>query len=189
MHQNFFSYQPRFKLIFSGNHKPEIRNLDAAMKRRINLVPFTCVPKVVDQQLPEKLKAEYPQILQWMIEGCRQWQEVGLNPPEKVRVATEEYFTEEDRVGQWINENCCLDPLVETPLVELYDDFDSWAQLNGFKPGDSRRLSNGLANRGFEGIRTKDKQRRKQFVGIRLLNETEKASNEFNRADSGAFGG
>ena len=73
--------------------------------------------------------------------------------------------------------------------MELYDDFDSWAQLNGFKPGDSRRLSNGLANRGFEGGRTKDKHRRKQFMGIRLLNETEKASNEFNRADSGAFGG
>jgi len=73
--------------------------------------------------------------------------------------------------------------------VELYDDFDSWAQLNGFKPGDSRRLSNGLSNRGFEGSRTKDIHRRKQFMGIRLLNETEKASNEFNRADSGAFGG
>jgi len=189
MRQDFFTFNPQFKLVFSGNHKPTISNLDAAMRRRLDLVPFTCVPKVVDQQLPEKLKAEYPQIFQWMIEGCMKWMEDGLNPPERVRDATEEYFEEEDRVGQWINENCRLDPLVETELLELYDDFDDWAQLNGFKPGDSRRLSNGLSNRGFEGTRTKDKQRRKQFMGIRLLNKTEKASNEFNRADSGAYGG
>ena len=178
MHQNFFSYQPRFKLIFSGNHKPTISNLDAAMKRRINLVPFTCVPKVVDQQLPEKLKAEYPQILQWMIEGCRQWQEVGLNPPEKVRVATEEYFTEEDTLGRWINDNCRHDPLVKTETRELYGDFASWADFMGIRPGDEKKFVRGLVNRGYDR-RKHPRSRRSMIEGLRLLLDSEKASDDF----------
>ena len=29
----------------------------------------------------EKLKAEWPGILAWMIEGCLEWQKEGLRPP------------------------------------------------------------------------------------------------------------
>ncbi|MDP7629997.1 MAG: phage/plasmid primase, P4 family [SAR324 cluster bacterium] len=178
MHKNFFTFNPQFKLVFSGNHKPTISNLDAAMKRRLNLVPFTCVPKVVDQQLPEKLKAEYPQILQWMIEGCRQWQEVGLNPPEKVRVATEEYFTEEDTLGRWINDNCRHDPLVKTETRELYGDFASWADLMGIRPGDEKKFVRGLVNRGYDR-RKHPRSRRSMIEGLRLLLDSEKASDDF----------
>ena len=180
MNQNFFTFKPQFKLVFSGNHKPEIANLDAAMKRRLNLIPFTCVPKVVDQQLPEKLKAEYPQILQWMIEGCAKWQEAGLNPPERVMVATEEYFEEEDTIGRWIEDNCRLDPQVKTELQTLYADFDTWAQLIGIRPGSDKKFMRGLVNQGFD--RSKHPQtRRSMFEGLRLLTDTEKATNEFSR--------
>ena len=34
-----------------------------------------------DPELSEKLKAEWPGILQWMIEGCADWQEFGLALP------------------------------------------------------------------------------------------------------------
>ena len=30
-----------FKLVIAGNHKPSIRNIDEAMKRRLHMVPFT----------------------------------------------------------------------------------------------------------------------------------------------------
>jgi phage/plasmid-associated DNA primase len=32
---------PQFKLVIAGNHKPSIRNVDEAMKRRLHLIPFT----------------------------------------------------------------------------------------------------------------------------------------------------
>lgn len=40
MRENFFEFQPQFKLVFAGNHKPQIRNANEAIRRRLNLIPF-----------------------------------------------------------------------------------------------------------------------------------------------------
>ncbi len=60
MRQDFFSFVPAFKLTIIGNHKPGLRNVDDAARRRFNLVPFTRKPAVPDRQLETKLKAEWP---------------------------------------------------------------------------------------------------------------------------------
>ena len=179
MYQDFFTFTPILKLVFSGNHKPDC-NIDAAMKRRLSLIPFVQTPKKVDPQLSEKLRAEYPQILQWMLAGCQKWLAEGLNPPEKVRQATSEYFEEEDSIGRWIDDHCRRDPLVTTELQMLYSDFSTWAKFNGIRPGSDKRLSRGLVNRGFERIKH-TRTRRSVIEGLRLLNETEKATDEFGR--------
>lgn len=41
MRQDFFTFTPAFKLLIAGNHKPGLRNVDEAMRRRFHLVPFT----------------------------------------------------------------------------------------------------------------------------------------------------
>ena len=72
MRQDFFEFLPQFKLIIAGNHKPGLRSVDEAIRRRFNLIPFTITipPSERDELLPEKLKAELPGILAWMIRGC-----------------------------------------------------------------------------------------------------------------------
>jgi putative DNA primase/helicase len=70
MRQDFFEYDPQFKLTVIGNHRPVLRNVDEAMRRRINMIPFLLKPPLVDRQLEEKLLLEAPGILQWMIDGC-----------------------------------------------------------------------------------------------------------------------
>ena len=40
MRQDFFEYLPQFKLIVAGNHKPGLRSVDEAIKRRFHLIPF-----------------------------------------------------------------------------------------------------------------------------------------------------
>src|SRR6266436_8900843 len=57
---------------FAGNHKPALRTVDEAIRRCIDLIPFTVtIPADKrDKDLSEKLKAEWPGILQWAIEGC-----------------------------------------------------------------------------------------------------------------------
>jgi putative DNA primase/helicase len=81
MHQDFFQYQPQFKLMVAGNHKPSLRSVDEAIKRRMNLIPFTVTipPDKCDLQLTEKLRAERPGILHWMLEGCAAWQRGGVS--------------------------------------------------------------------------------------------------------------
>ena len=57
MRQDFFEYTPQFKPVIVGNHKPAIRNIDEAMKRRMHMIPFTVTipPERRDGRLTEKL--------------------------------------------------------------------------------------------------------------------------------------
>jgi phage/plasmid-associated DNA primase len=52
-----------------------------------------------DPDLPEKLKAEWPAILRWMVNGCTEWQKGGLQPPKAVIDATNLYLDDEDSIG------------------------------------------------------------------------------------------
>jgi len=99
MRQDFFQYNPQFKLFVSGNHKPKLRSVNKAVSRRIKLLPFIfTIPdnkKILN--LAQKLVAEEGAgILAWMIAGCLDYQENGLVSPEVVTKATGEYLAKED---------------------------------------------------------------------------------------------
>jgi putative DNA primase/helicase len=104
MRQDFFKYVPQFKLTIIGNHRPVLRNVDDAARRRFNMVPFIRKPPKVDKKLEEKLRFEWPAILRWMIEGCLDWQKNGLVRPASIEAATEAYFSEQDLFGQWLED-------------------------------------------------------------------------------------
>jgi putative DNA primase/helicase len=106
MRQDFFEFKPQFKLVVIGNHKPNLRNVDDAMRRRFNIVPFLYKPPNPDKKLEDKLRDEWPGILRWAIDGCLAWQRSGLVRAEVVLDATAEYFSEQDTFRQWI-EDCC----------------------------------------------------------------------------------
>ena len=57
MQKDFFTFQPNFKLTIIGNHKPLLRNVDEAARRRFNLIPFNRTPAKVDKQLQGKAQA------------------------------------------------------------------------------------------------------------------------------------
>jgi len=89
MRQDFSTYQPLFKLTIVGNHQPILRDVDEAMRWRVNIVPFTRKPAQPDPDLEKKLKDEWPGILRWMIEGCLDWQRYGIVRPASVTAATQ----------------------------------------------------------------------------------------------------
>ena len=72
MRQDEFEFTPAFKLFIIGNHKPQLRNVDPAMKRRLRFVPFTQKPAKPDSFLEDALREEWPGILAWgaMRESC-----------------------------------------------------------------------------------------------------------------------
>ncbi|HUS53275.1 MAG TPA: phage/plasmid primase, P4 family, partial [Thermohalobaculum sp.] len=112
MRQDFFEFTPQFKLVIAGNHKPGLRSIDEAIRRRFHLVPFTVTipPEKRDPDLAEHLKAEWPAILAWAIEGCLAWQRDGLAPPESVLAATAHYLEGQDAIAAWIDDCCKRDP-------------------------------------------------------------------------------
>jgi putative DNA primase/helicase len=118
MRRDYFTYQPEFKLVIIGNHKPCLDNVDDAMRRRLNIIPFTNKPSTPDPDLESKLREEWPAILRWMIEGCLDWQQNGFLRPNVVSDATSSYFEDQDLLGQWLNE--CCEPRAnykESPLA------------------------------------------------------------------------
>src|SRR5262249_35786635 len=95
---------PKFKLAITGNYKPRLDGVDEAMRRRLLMVPWAVrIPeKERDKQLTKKLRKEWPAILRWMIDGCLEWQQIGLAPPKAVTEATDEYFADQDTIQQWL---------------------------------------------------------------------------------------
>lgn len=131
MRRDFFTFMPEFKLTISGNHKPSLRNVDAAAKRRFNLAPFTNKPAAPDRKLAERLKDEWPGILRWMLDGCLEWQRDGLQQPAVVKAATEEYFEAQDIIGRWLEERCTLHPSMQMKPGMLLADCRQWTAENG----------------------------------------------------------
>jgi putative DNA primase/helicase len=168
MRCDFFDYWPRFKLVISGNHKPSLRTVDIAIRRRLHILPFTVtIPSDErDPLLKEKLRAEWPGILQWAIDGCVEWQRQGLNPPTLVRDATESYFADEDAVGRWMLERCELGANYWTASSALFGDWKEWAERAGEEVGSQKNFSQVLLGR--EGIKKHDYGSKRGFDGIRF---------------------
>jgi putative DNA primase/helicase len=168
MRQDFFEYRPAFKLIIAGNHKPSLRSVDEAIRRRFHLIPFavTIPPEDRDADLAEKLKAEWPGILAWLIEGCLEWQTEGLRPPAVVVEATDAYLTAEDAMAAWLDEKCERDPNAWASSTRLFASWTAWATAAGEIISSQKKLSQKLEDRGFA---KKDTNKAKGFMGLRLI--------------------
>ena len=152
MRQDFFDFVPTFKLFICGNHKPRLSSVDEAIRRRLLLVPFTVqIPLAErDPELMQKLEAEWPAILRWCIDGCLEWQRMGLQPPAIVRDATDAYFADQDTLQQWLDD-CTEDggEFAFSRTTELFASWKAWCENRNSKPGSAQALSEALVDRGF----------------------------------------
>lgn len=168
MRQDNFTYLPQFKLIVIGNHKPVLHNVDEAAKRRFNIVPFILKPEAPDRDLETKLMQEAPGILQFMIDGCLDWQAHGLIRPSSVIEATAEYFSDQDCFQHWLQEECVCEPgnmdRSEASSV-LFKSWSGYAKAAGTKPGTTSTFKDNLIAAGFRFYRSKTAR---EFFGISM---------------------
>jgi putative DNA primase/helicase len=175
MHQNHFEYRAQFKLWVSGNHRPSLRNVDKAMRRRMKMIPFTItIPdEEKDLELKQKLKSEYGGILQWMIDGCLEWQKIGLSVPARVSEATNQYLTSEDTIQNWIDECCEVGPNNDENRTRLFEAFRQWAEeTNEWVPSSKNFYTRLVENYGCEEFKNRGDRR---FRGISLTDEAKKS--------------
>jgi putative DNA primase/helicase len=153
MHEDWWEFDPTFKLLLATNHKPVIRGTDEGIWRRIHLVPFNRTIDAADQDdgLEQKLRVEWPGILAWAVRGCLEWQEGGLRPPAAVVEATRSYREESDAIRRFIDDRCeCLSG-AEVRTGVLFAVYQSWCESEGEKPVSSAAFSTDLTTRGFPG--------------------------------------
>ena len=151
----FFEFRPQFKLWLATNHRPEIRGTDTAIWRRIHLVPFsvTIPPEEQNLKLTEALRGELSGILAWAVQGALEWHERGLQPPEAVTGATQEYRSESDQLGRWIEERCEVADGFQGKGSLLYGDYKRWCADSGETPVTSTAFGRRLSER-FQKRRT-----------------------------------
>jgi putative DNA primase/helicase len=136
MNENFSTWDPVLKLLFSGNNRPGLQSVGDAERRRFNLVPFDRKPteEQKDLQLEAKLKDEWPSILRWAISGCLAWQQGGLQRPQVVLAATTEYFQDQDPNARWLAERVILDAGARERPTALLDNLNRWRMANEEDP-------------------------------------------------------
>src|SRR5215212_9629451 len=152
MKAEWFDFAPTHKLWLSTTHKPEIRGTDAAIWRRIRLVPWTVAipPAEQDKKLPIMLRHELAGILAWVVRGCLQWRREGLQATDEVRKATGEYRAEMDVLAGFLAECCDLDTGHWEYAKDLYECYKRWCDENGERPEPQRKFGGRLGERGFQ---------------------------------------
>lgn len=180
MRQDFFQFDPQFKIFLAANHKPTIKGTDFAIWRRIKLIPFTVtIPEAEqDKTLGGKLLVELPGILAWAVRGCLAWQREGLGIPPAVVDATAAYRAESDELAPFLEECCNQGEKMRSQAGPLFKAYQAWAEANGILPRDQLtnvRFGRQLQERGFN--KAKDSSSRQTFYwGLELTTKpTEKA--------------
>ena len=123
MRENFWSFFPTHKLLMAVNHKPRVKDATESFWDRAALIPFEVriAKDKVDKDLFQKLKAEGPGVLAWMVRGCLEWQKRGLDMPAAVQEATNEYREGEDIMGRFIKERLAFGK-DKTKITLRFDD-------------------------------------------------------------------
>jgi putative DNA primase/helicase len=174
LYQEFFEFKPTFKLFLAANFRPRVDADDAAMWRRILQIPF--IVQIPENQRDPKLKhvlsdlnVSGPAILNWLIEGCLQWQIKGLVVPEEVKSATEDYRNEMDPLKNFFEDSVLINHLAQVDNSDLWNEYLEWCKENGERfPLGRRSFKDKLESRGFIQSRT---SKGRFWKGLKLKNE------------------
>ncbi len=174
-----FKFWPQFKLFLATNHLPEIRGTDEGIWRRVMPVPFDVrfwrasmgesgkEELQADPNLRDSLREEFPGILNWLLEGCRKWQQDGLTWPEEVRKKKKSYREEQDVLGPFLADCCALGAALEATAKELFSAYEAWCINN--EGVNSSTFGKRLKERGFTQKTAKVKGKAtRQWIGLTL---------------------
>ena len=167
LYENNQTFEPTHKIILAANHKPVVSDTTIALWRRIDLIPFNY--RFTDEERVKDyheilLDEERDGIFMWALEGCREWQKIGLMEPPEVLVATKEYKTESDILEDFIADCCIVELQEEVTNKELRGAYKKWCQENGEKEISSKAFSQRLQEKGF--IRDKSGSKGRYWHGL-----------------------
>lgn len=153
MYRSEIVFKPTYALFLRTNHVPVGLTRDFALIQRLLKVefPFMYVDDVEaeakkyparahlfrkkDPLLKDRLSKVKPGILRWLVEGCLEWQQIGLAPPPCILSGVEELARAEDYVGQFM-EDCLIhhpkpgNEGIRISCTRMYDAFKWWWAQN-----------------------------------------------------------
>ncbi len=171
MFQSEIEFRPTFKLWMVFNHPPQVDDDDTGMWRRILRIPFPepVADGVLDEGLKERLQ-RLPEarsaVLWWLLEGCRNWQEVGLSPPPCITEATKDYRADMDPLKEFVENRCEVGNGWEITSVALRNAYAEFCRAAGQKKILSpKEFGTRLTSRGCKSVHRHDGN---HWIGIAL---------------------
>lgn len=167
---------PTWVAFMPTNHRPIVKGDDHAIWRRLLPVPFT---RNFDQDLtltkdPDraaKLAAEARGILAWCVRGALAYQKAGLQPPGAVRKARDDYKSDMDLLGEWLDECCEIGPGLVDTNARLWASWEAFAKARGelrLLP-TLKQLGRRLDARGIPAVKNTQGMRGRGRLGVRVL--------------------
>ncbi len=160
LYKDPITFARTFTMFLHVNHKPDVGDTGYAMWNRVRLVPWEV--QIPDNQkdtgLTEKLKCELAGILNWLLDGYERYAIEGLEPPGKVKGATNQYRDEQNKLKRFIEERCTVtdqenlygnDDLWVTK-EDLYEAYRSWCEKEGVFPEQKRKFGEHMVELGYE---------------------------------------
>lgn len=130
LYGNEFDFKPMFKLWIATNYKISVRGTDGGIWRRMRVIPFLhSFMANPDKHITDKIRKELPQILAWAIEGTAKWLKEGLEPPQAVQSAVEEYKKENDVIAMFLADATHKAPQMRIRSSDLYKAYAKWCSI------------------------------------------------------------
>jgi P4 family phage/plasmid primase-like protien len=130
------TWTPTHKIEIVGNHLLRLPETGDAIQRRLLMVGYEQCFKGArrDRGLFDKLKSEVPGVMNWCIEGFRQWKQLGeIGAPRKVLDDSAAYIAENDTLGPFFD---ALPSIVGAGVVDrkiLYSTYLTWSRAQGYE--------------------------------------------------------
>ena len=158
LYEKPFSFVPQFTIWINTNYLPLVNDDTVFLSDRVWVIEFNerFEGSARDNDLKEIFADpdNLPTILGWLVDGCRDYMEHGLNPPECVKQATLAYRRQNDRMGRFLDECCVKDEAGRIKRGDLYQVYRGWCNQgdNRYKPAGSTTFYQQLSIRGFHAV-------------------------------------
>ena len=157
LRENSFEFKPQFKLFIDTNHLPQISDMTLFESDRIRIIPFnrhfTAEERDIDLKAFFAEPANLSGILNWCLDGFRLYQAEGLDMPNSVASATEEYRRHSDRIRMFTAQCIQKQAGQELRSSAIYRHYKDWCAENGFKYENAANFRKKMETAGFVYMR------------------------------------
>ena len=167
LHREFFDFWPTAKPWLRTNHRPIVHGTDDGIWRRLHLIPFKRKYSENERNpwLEQQLMEESAGILAWMVEGCLEWQRIGLAPSQLVRNESASYRTESDLLGEFLQDVCTCGANEREQQAAVFARWRYWCESNALRCGAKASFTRKLSERGFKESRSNGNR---YYSGLKL---------------------
>lgn len=159
------TFVPQFTLFLATNYEPKILGVDNAIRRRVKIIrfprdyendPVMRAKRIWD--LTDRLEAEMSGIFNWLLEGYEKAKRFGMETPQEVSTATNEYTDAQDLVSRWVRDRLVPEEGARLVIRDAFTNFlsmlaeqnESWGAYT--QTAFAQRLRRDLDRKGYKNV-------------------------------------